>query len=131
MNESLKKLLLKLSSDEKLFLQLINKDSIAEMHKFCLTLQEGDYSKEELEQILIRLIRELINGRNLSDKNLSSENLSDENLSKVGGGSWAGVGSFLGVTKGLLGVVSSLNPMEQFENGVRIGNAFKGIFDNK
>lgn len=113
MNESLKKLLLKLSSDEKLFLQLIGKNTIAEMYEFCLTVQKGDYSKEEFEQILIRLIRELIDWKKLSD----------EELSNVGGGF-----SLSDVMSDLLS--ASPNPIAKFNQGQQYGLYFKNMLKN-
>ncbi len=110
MNESLKKLLLKLSSDEKLFLQLIGKNTITEMYEFCLTIQKGDYSREEFEQVLIKLIRELVNWRKLSD----------ENLANVGGG--FSFSNFMGE------LISAIpDPLTPFVQGVKIGSYLKSI----
>lgn len=113
MNESLKKLLLKLSSDEKLFLQLIGKNTITEMYEFCLTIQKGDYSREEFEQVLIRLIRELVNWRKLSD----------EDLANVGGGF-----SFSDLIGDLVSAVP--DPVTPFNQGKKLGSYFKSILES-
>ena len=113
MNESLKKLLLKLSSDEKLFLQLMEKNTVTEMYEFCLTIQKGDYSKEEFEQVLIKLMRELINWRKLSD----------EELSKVGGGF-----SFSEFLSALVSAVP--DPVSSFNQGKKYGDLFNKLLDD-
>ena len=113
MNESLKKLLLKLGSDEKLFLKLIGKNTINEMYEFCLTIQKGDYSREEFEQVLIRLIRELVNWKKLSD----------EDLANVGGGF-----SLFSFISDVIGAVP--DPITPFNTGKKLGSYFKSILDD-
>ena len=109
MNEALKNLLLKLSSDEKLFLQLIGKNSIDEMYEFCLTIQKGDYSRKDIELILIRLLRELTDQKKLSD----------EELKDVNGG--LSMSEFLN---------QIYNPISPFNAGRQLGQLWKNIIND-
>jgi hypothetical protein len=110
MEESLSKLAETLGADEELFLKIINKDTIKDMHECLCSASGEDYSFEVFEMFLIQIIRRLILWRQLPKKELEGV---------------AGGGKIFQITKDIW----NSSPVGSVKEGMGVGRMMKDLIN--